>query len=97
VLRDGFSYAMQVISKPNDTTSNSQTAALNQIAQIKQIKVNTGRRSGVLVELLDTENQSIQSQLNHHFVANGGAFLADGDTVRVVAQPESASPESVAQ
>ena len=87
VLRDGFSYAMQVISKAGDN---------NGIAQIKQIKVNTGRRSGDLVELLEIENQngafqSIENQINDDFVANGGAFLADGDTVRVVTKTEAAS------
>ena len=87
VLRDGFSYAMQVISKAGDNKG---------IAQIKQIKVNAGRRSGDLVELLEIENQngafqSIENQINDDFVANGGAFLADGDTVRVVTRTEAAS------
>lgn len=92
VLRDGFSYAMQVISKPVDKNSGAK----NQTAQIKQIKVNTGRRSDGLVELVEIENkngafESIEHQINDDFVANGGAFLADGDTVRVVIESESAS------
>ncbi|MES2579643.1 MAG: efflux RND transporter periplasmic adaptor subunit [Pseudomonadota bacterium] len=93
VLRDGFAYAMQVIAKPSDKNSPMQTGGLNHIAQIKQIKVNTGRRSGDLVELLDVDNKTLEN----HFVASGGAFLADGDTVRVVPKSESASPESVAK
>ena len=93
VLRDGFSYAMQVISKAGDT---------NGIAQIKQIKVNTGRRTGDLVELLEIENQngafqSIENQINDDFVANGGAFLADGDTVRVVSKTQIDSKERASQ
>ncbi|WP_020167729.1 efflux RND transporter periplasmic adaptor subunit [Methylotenera versatilis] len=91
VLRDGFSYAMQVVSNPADK---------NGIAQIKQIKVNTGRRSGDLVELLEIENQggafqTVENQINDDFVANGGAFLADGDTVRVVSKTEAASNDAV--
>ncbi|WP_047539650.1 efflux RND transporter periplasmic adaptor subunit [Methylotenera versatilis] len=93
VLRDGFAYAMQVIAKPVDKNSPAQTDGLNPIAQIKQIKVNTGRRSGDLVELLDVEDQT----LKNNFVASGGAFLADGDTVRVVPKNERVSTESVAR
>jgi HlyD family secretion protein len=93
VLRDGFAYAMQVITKPNDKNSPAQADDLNKIAQIKQIKVNTGRRSGDLVELLDIEDKT----LNNNFVASGGAFLADGDTVRVVPTSEHVSTESVAR
>jgi len=93
VLRDGFSYAMQVIRKAADT---------NGIAQIKQIKVNTGRRTGDLVELLEIENQngafqSIENQVNDDFVANGGAFLADGDTVRVVNKSQIDNKERASQ
>lgn len=93
VLRDGFSYAMQVVSKAADT---------NGIAQIKQIKVNTGRRTGDLVELLEIENQngafqSIENQINNDFVANGGAFLADGDTVRVVSKTQIDNKERASQ
>lgn len=119
VLRDGFSYAMQVISKPNDKKSaengQTQSGALNQIAQIKQIKVNTGRRSGDLVELLEIENQNgalqdiknktsenkssenegFENQINAEFVASGGAFLADGDTVRVVVKPNESAANAV--
>jgi HlyD family secretion protein len=93
VLRDGFSYAMQVIRKAGNN---------NEIAQIKQIKVNTGRRTGDLVELLEIENQngafqSIENQINDDFVANGGAFLADGDTVRVVSKTQIDNKERASQ
>lgn len=97
VLRDGFAYAMQVITKPNDKNSLGQTGGPNQIAQIKQIKVNTGRRSGDLVELLDLDSKTLKNQMNQDFVASGGAFLADGDTVRVVAKPEISSKESISK
>lgn len=95
VLRDGFSYVMQIVRKSNLKNDNAQ--ASQQITQIKQIKVETGRRSGALVELLDSENLAIQNLLNQQFVASGGAFLADGDTVRVVASPQNTLTESVAQ
>lgn len=87
VLRDGFSYAMQVLAKPNKANGATQANGANNIAQIKQVKVNTGRRSGDLVELLDLESSSLEND----FVASGGAFLVDGDTVRVVVKSERIS------
>ena len=62
VLRDGFTYAMRV-------------EANNKVAQIK---LQTGRRMGDLVEI--TQGASASDR----YVATGAAFLADGDTVRVV-------------
>lgn len=97
VLRDGFAYAMQVLAKPNAKKSPMQTDGPHQIAQIKQIKVNTGRRSGDLVEILELDNETLQNQMNQDFVASGGAFLADGDTVRVVPKSEHAATESVSR
>ena len=52
---------------------------------VKQIKVKTGRRVGDAVEVLDLTDTGA------NFVASGGAFLADGDTVRVVDSPNQNS------
>jgi RND family efflux transporter MFP subunit len=46
--------------------------------KIKQIKVQLGQRKGDLVEIIDLK------ATNANFVESGGAFLADGDTVRVI-------------
>ena len=75
VLRDGFNYVFVVKS------------IKNQQAKVGQIKVQTGKRVGNLVEIVNglTANQSI--------VASGGAFLSDNDTVKVVAT-ELAKPTS---
>ena len=66
VLRDGFNYVFVVKNMKN------------QQAKVGQIKVQTGKRIGNLVEIVSglTANQSI--------VASGGAFLSDNDTVKVV-------------
>ena len=66
VLRDGFNYVFVVKNMKN------------QQAKVAQIKVQTGKRFGNLVEVLSglTANQSI--------VASGGAFLSDNDMVKVV-------------
>ena len=69
VLRDGFTYAMRV-------------DANNKVAQIK---LQTGRRIGDLVEV----TQGAAS--GERYVATGAAFLADGDTVRVVNVPANAA------
>ena len=70
VLRDGFTYAMRL-------------GAGNKVSQIK---LQTGRRSGDAVEVLQGAKASEQ------FVASGAAFLADGDVVKVVAAAPSANP-----
>ena len=61
-LRDGFTYVMQVDA--------------NQY--IRQRKVQTGRRIGENVEILDLP------QTDANYVASGGAFLADGNKVKVI-------------
>ena len=63
VLRDGFTYAMRV-------EANNK---------VSQVKLQTGRRVGDLVEITQGANAS------ERYVASGAAFLADGDTVKVVA------------
>ena len=48
--------------------------------KITQVKLQTGKRSGDAVEIL------AGAKSGERFVASGAAFLADGDTVRVVAK-----------
>ena len=62
VLRDGFTYAMRVDSA----------------SKVSQVKLQTGRRAGDAVEILQG------AKAGEQFVASGAAFLADGDTVKVV-------------
>ncbi len=62
VLRDGFSYVLQIGGD----------------ARVRQLKIATGRRSGDVIEV--TAGLDATARV----VAAGGAFLADGDTVRVV-------------
>ena len=66
MLRDGFNYVFVVKNMKN------------QQAKVAQIKVQTGKRFGNLVEVVSglTANQNI--------VASGGAFLSDNDMVKVV-------------
>ena len=66
LLRDGFNYVFVVKNMKN------------QQAKVGQIKVQTGKRFGNLVEVVSglTANQNI--------VASGGAFLSDNDMVKVV-------------
>ena len=64
VLRDGFTYAMR----------------LEATNKVSQIKLQTGRRVGDAVEIL----QGVKA--GEKYVASGAAFLTDGDTVRVVLQ-----------
>lgn len=87
VLRDGFSYAMQIVPLAVDANQPAPEGeeSNNHLARIKQVKLETGRRSGNLVELFN-----VDGALNATFVASGGAFLADGDVVKVVGSiPES--------
>jgi hypothetical protein len=65
VMRDGFTYVFVV-----KTTDGKQVA--------KQIKVQTGRHMGNLVEVISgiTSKQML--------VATGSAFLSDNDIVKVV-------------
>ena len=67
VLRDGFTYAMRL------------TADDKGINKVSQIKLQTGRRVGDAVEILQG------AKLGDQLVASGAAFLTDGDTVKVVA------------
>ena len=69
VLRDGFTYGMRV-------EANNK---------VRQIKLQTGRRVGDAVEILQG------AQPGENYVSSGAAFLADGDTVKVVAAPAAAA------
>ncbi len=69
VLRDGFTYAMR----------------LEQGNKVSQVKLQTGRRVGDVVEIIKG------AKAGEQFVASGAAFLADGDTVKVVALPANTS------
>lgn len=62
VLRDGFTYSMRV-------EANNK---------ITQVKLETGRRIGDVVEIKQGAKPS------ERFVASGASFLADGDTVKIV-------------
>ncbi len=70
VLRDGFSYAFRI--DPGN--------------KVTQIKLQTGRRVGEQVEVINGV------KTDQAFVASGAAFLADGDVVRVVSSPAAAPP-----
>jgi HlyD family secretion protein len=63
VARDGFAFVMR----------------LEPTGKVTQLKVQTGRRVGERVEILDGV------KAGESIVASGAAFLADGDTVRVAA------------
>jgi HlyD family secretion protein len=58
--------------------------------KVSQVKLQTGRRVGDAVEITQG------AKTGERYVASGAAFLADGDTVRVVAAPEPAKPVSLA-
>ena len=68
VLRDGFTYAMRV--EPGN--------------KVAQVKLQTGRRAGDAVEVLQG------AKANEQFVASGAAFLTDGDVVKVVVSTQAA-------
>ena len=65
VLRDGFTYAMRLM--PGN--------------KVAQVKLQTGRRMGDAVEVLQG------AKAGEQFVASGAAFLTDGDVVKVVTTP----------
>ena len=70
VLRDGFTYAMRL--EPG--------------SKVRQVKLQTGRRLGDAVEIMQG------AKTGEQFVASGAAFLADGDTVKVVAPTPATKP-----
>ena len=58
--------------------------------KVSQVKLQVGRRVGDRVEVLNGISPE------HNFVASGAAFLADGDTVRLVAAPAANSGSKTA-
>lgn len=70
-LREGFAYVFRIES--------ANASAASALARVSQIKVGTGRRRGERIEITTGLEPSVQ------VVASGGGFLADGDSVRVVA------------
>ena len=56
--------------------------------KISQVKLHTGRRVGDSVEVLQG------AKTGEQFVASGAAFLADGDTVKVVVTAPQTAPEA---
>lgn len=72
VLRDGFTYAMR----------------LDSASKVSQVKLQTGRRVGDNVEVLQG------TKAGERFVASGASFLANGDTVKMVVSPSVESPVS---
>jgi len=75
LLREGFSYVFRI---------EAAAANTDRLATVREVKVGSGRRNGERIEI------SSGLAAGEMVVANGGAFLADGDTVRVVAagQPQ---------
>ena len=74
VMKDGFAYVMQVGDDGQLKTEN-QVKIEN---RVKQIKIQTGSREDANIEVI-----GLDAAENNHFVASGGAFLADGDLVAV--------------
>ena len=68
VMKDGFAYVMQVADDGQVKTES----------RVKQIKIQTGSREATNIEVI-----GLDAAENNHFVASGGAFLADGDLVAV--------------
>ncbi len=73
LLRDGFSYVFVLEGAPSGQQEAAQTS-------VRQVKVKVGRRQGERVEVIEGLKDGAQ------VVAAGVAFLADGDTVRVVGE-----------
>jgi RND family efflux transporter MFP subunit len=59
--------------------------------KVSQVKLQTGRRSGDTVEIVSG------AKVGEQFVASGAAFLADGDSVKVVAAPSARPAASAAK
>jgi RND family efflux transporter MFP subunit len=77
VMRDGHAYAFELQEASN----------ANQVVQVKVIqrKVITGRIQGDYIEVLEGLHS------NAKVVLTGGAFLNDGDTVKIIRSPVKAS------
>ena len=79
VLREGFTYVFRIEGEGSETATNTAAAT----AKVALTKVGTGRRLGERIEVAGLAPDA-------RVVASGAGFLADGDTVRLVA-PETAA------
>ncbi|WP_300454246.1 efflux RND transporter periplasmic adaptor subunit [Accumulibacter sp.] len=70
-LREGFAYVFR-LEAADDPANES-------LAKVRQAKVDTGRRQGERIEITGGLDPDAR------VVASGGAFLADGDSVRLAA------------
>lgn len=81
VSRDGFHYVYRWKPEASETQTSGQQPSL-QVGRVEQRKVRMGHvysePQGAVIEI--TEGLGPQDQV----VRQGGAFLADGDRVRVV-------------
>lgn len=82
-LRDGFSYVL-LIGADSPAIQNKGIQS-----KVIQTKVNTDRRTADRIEI--TSGLKLSDQV----VATGGAFLGDGDLVRVIAEQNSAEKTAV--
>lgn len=82
-LRDGFSYVL-LIGADSPAIQNKGIQS-----KVIQTKVNTGRRTADRIEITSG------LKLSDKVVATGGAFLGDGDVVRVIAEQNSAEKTAV--
>ena len=73
---DALTLQQQVLVLRDGFTYAMRVDANNKVSQVK---LQTGRRAGDAVEILQG------AKLGENYVASGAAFLADGDTVRVMA------------
>ena len=83
VLREGFTYVFRLEGEGSETATNTATATAAATAKVALTKVGTGRRLGERIEVAGLAPDA-------RVVASGAGFLADGDTVRLVA-PETAA------
>jgi len=77
LLREGFAYVFRL--------EGADAAGL---AKVTQVKVATGRREGERIEIVTTGGIDARAAV----VTSGVGFLADGDTVRVVATAPDKAP-----
>lgn len=79
VLREGFTYVFRIEGEGSGTATNTAAAT----AKVALTKVGTGRRLDERIEVAGLAPDA-------RVVASGAGFLADGDTVRLVAPETSA-------
>ena len=90
VLREGFTYVFRLEGEGSETATNTATATAAATAKVALTKVGTGRRLGERIEVAGLAPDA-------RVVASGAGFLADGDTVRLVAPETAAAVEAARQ